>query len=113
MRVGGKDGESLMGVVDVGVVNVPREFHNHEFTDRVLYVDAPRGTILVDGEVGGGDRGDILRWRYWAKDKGRGCGGTGVRGGGGDVVHNVVRGGSKLKLGNFKGHIVAGRLRGG
>ena len=105
-----EDGKCLMGMGNVGVVNALWEFHDHEFTDGVLYINAPRGAILIDGEVGGGDRGDVPRQRYWVKDKGGGYGGTRASRGGRDVVHDVAGGGSKLKLSNFKGHKVARRL---
>ena len=112
--IDGEDGEGLVGVGDVGVVDMLREFHDHELTNRVLYVNAFGNAIVVEGEVIVRDGGDGGCQRYQAEDKSRGDGGDGARGGGGggDIVHDVAGGIGKFKACNFEGHkMVAGRLK--
>ena len=108
--VDSKDGECLVGVGDVGVVDVLGELYDHELADRVHDINIIGDIIVVDREISVRDRGNYCRQRYRAEDKGGGDGGTGARGrgGGGDIVHDVARGGSEFKVSNYKGHKVAG-----
>ena len=113
VRVDGEDGEGLVGVGDVGIVDVFREFHDHELADRVHDIDAIGDTFIVEGETAVRDRGNCSCRRCQVEDKGGGDGGARAKGGGGggDIVHDVLRGGSEFKVSNFKGHkIVAGEL---
>ena len=99
--VGGKDGEGLIGMGNVGVPNAFRELHNHKFANRVLYGDAIGDTIFVEGEITvGGDGGDRVEYKIGGGKGGRGSG-QGVV----NIVYDVVRGGSELESGDFKGHV--------
>ena len=113
MWVDAKNGEGVMGIGDVRVPDALREFHDHELADGILDFDALRDAIVVDREFSVRDRGDSDRWRCQAENEGSRGGGVGARGGGGDVVHDVLRGGVKVEASNFEGHKVAGRLERG
>ena len=104
-----KDGESLVGVGKVGVSDAFREFHNHEFANRVLDVDAVGDAFIVKKNVGvNRDGGD------WVKNEGGGGGARGRSRGSVNIVHDVARGAVKLEFRDFKRHVaVAGRLRRG
>ena len=116
--VDGKNGEGLIGIGNVRVVDALRKVHNHEFSYRVGDIDAIRNSVIIDGGAPIGDGGNGGHRRYRAEDKSGGDGRTRVRvvdgvGKGGDVVHDVLRGVVKVKASNFEGHAVAGRLRKG
>ena len=117
--VNSKNGEGLIGVGDVRVVDTLRKIHDHEFPYRVGDIDAIGNTIVIDGGAPISDGGDGGRQRYRAEDKGGGDGRTGVRVDNGvsevgDVVHDVLRGVVEIEASNFEGHkIVAGRLERG
>ena len=114
--VDGKNGEGLISIGDVRVVDALGKVHDHEFPDRVGNIDALGNTVVIDGGASVGDGGDGGCWRYRAEDKGRGDGGSGTRGdnGGGDVVHDVLRGVVEVEASNFEGHkMVARRLERG
>ena len=111
--MGGEDGEGLVGMGNVRVPDAFLEFYNHEFADRVLDVDAIGDAFFIVREIGvSGDRRDGRRWRYRVQYEVGGAGAREGSRGGVDVIHNVARRGSELKLSNFEGHkTVAGRLR--
>ena len=113
VRVNSKNGEGVMGVGDVGIQNALWEFHNHEFADGVGDFNTVGDAFAVDREFSVRDGGDSHILRYWTEGEGRGDGARDV-GRSGDVVHDVLRGGSEVEASNFKGHEkVAGRLREG
>ena len=109
----GKNGEGVVGVGDVGVQDAFREFHNHELADGIGDFDTVGDAFAVDRGFSVRDRGDGHILRYWTEGEGWGDGARDV-GGGSDIVHDVLRGGSEVEASNFKGHEkVAGRLREG
>ena len=111
VRVDSKNGEGVVGIGDVGIQDALREFHNHKFADGVGDVDAVGDAFAVDRGFSVRDGGDSHILWYWAEGEGGGDGARDV-GGSGDVVHDVLRGGSEVEASNFKGHEkVAGRLR--
>ena len=108
-----KDGEGVVGVGDVGVQDALWEFHDHKFANGVGDFNTIGDAFAVDREFSVRDRGDGHILRYWTEGEGRGDGARDV-GRSGDVVHDVLRGGSEVEASNFKGHEkVAGRLREG
>ena len=114
-----EDGEDLVGIGDVGVVNAFREIHDHELSNGVSDINAIRNTVLIDGCAPVGDGGDGSCWGYWAQDESGGDGGIGTRvvdgvGDGGEGVHDVLRGVVEFVAYDFKGHtLVVGGLRKG
>ena len=103
VRVDSKDGEGVVGVGDVGVQDALREFHDHKFTDGVGDFNTVGDAFAVDREFSVRDGGDGHILRYWTEGEGRGDGARDV-GRSGDVVHDVLRGGSEVEASNFEGH---------
>ena len=112
VRVDGEDREGMVGVGDVGVQDVLWEFHNHKFADGVGDFDTVGNAVAVDRKfsVRDGRDGHVLRYRV--KGEGRGDGARDV-GGGSDVVHDVLRGGSEVEASDFKGHESSWEAEGG